>query len=170
MRPRIHCDTSGLTGTSLATHALSGSAAAALREESGSILIETALGFMLIMAMVLGIIEISMMAYTYAALEDATREGVRYASIHGADSTNCSGPSQGCTDSTGANVVTDVTTYASGLVGNLSNLAVTVTYPDGTSTATSRVQVAIGYNYQPLFWNAIGSHVLQVSSEGRIMY
>ena len=133
-------------------------------------MIETVLGFMVTMTMVLGIIECCMMAYTYAALEDAAREGVRYAAIHGTDSTNCSGPSSGCGDSAGANVVSDVTAYASQLAGNLGGMSVVVTYPDGVSTATSRVQVAITYTYQSLFNYPSGSHLLQVSSQGRIIY
>lgn len=144
--------------------------ATGLRETSGAVAIETALGFMLIMAMVLGIIEMCMMAYTYAALEDATREGVRYASIHGTDSSNCSGPSTGCGDPSAANVVSDVKTYAGTYVGNLSGMSVTVSYPDNASTATSRVQVAIVYTYRPLFNYPGISHQLNVSSEGRILF
>ncbi len=141
-----------------------------MRGTSGAVAVETALGFMLIMAMVLGIIECCMMAYTYAVLEDAAREGVRYASIHGTDSSSCSGPSTGCADSSAANVVSDVTSYAANYVGNLTGISVTVNYPDGASTATSRVQVAIVYTYQPLFNYPGMSHVLSVSSEGRIMF
>ncbi len=170
MRQQIQYVSARRPGLSHAGHRRSGPVAAALRDERGSILIETALGFMIIMAMVLGIVEMSVMAYTYGALEDATREGVRYACIHGMDSSTCSGPSLGCADASGANVVSDVTTYAGNYVGNLSSMTVTVSYPDGTSTATSRVQVAIAYTYQPLFLNSLGSHLLQVSSEGRIMY
>jgi Flp pilus assembly protein TadG len=138
--------------------------------EDGSIVIETAIGFMLTMTMVLGIIECCMMAYTYSVLEDATREGVRYAAVHGADSSACSGPSTGCADSAAANVVTDVTTYAGQMAGNLSGMSVTVTYPDGACTATSRVQVAIAYTYQPIFHYPGATHLLTVSSQGRLVY
>jgi len=140
------------------------------RGEDGSIVIETALGFMITMTMVLVIIECCMMVYTYSVLEDAVREGVRFASIHGIDSSSCSGPSSGCADSTGANVVSDVTVYAGKFVGNLAGMGVTVTYPDGKSTPTSRVSVQIVYTYQPLFRFPGASHVLQVSSQGRIVY
>jgi len=144
------------------------------RSEDGAIAIETALGFMMLMTMMLGIIECCMMGYTYATLEDATREGVRYAVIHGADSSTCSGPGTGsgsaCTDSTAANVISDVTTFANSFSGSLSGMVVTVTYPDGTSTANSRVQVAIAYTYQSLFHFPGASHNLQVSSQGRILY
>jgi len=144
--------------------------AVALRNESGSVLIETALGFMLMMAMVLGIIESCMMVYTLGVLEDAAREGVRYASVHGTDSTNCSGPTVGCTDSTYANVVNAVTSYAGQFSGILSGMSVSVTYPDGTSAPTARVQVAIRYTYTPHFFFPGVNHVMQISSQGRIAY
>lgn len=138
--------------------------------EDGSILIETALVFMLMITMVLGIIEFSIMAYTLSVLEDAAREGVRYASVHGVDSVSCSGPSVGCADSSSANVVTDITAYAGSFSGLIGDMSVTVTYPDGKSTPTSRVQVAIVYTYQPHFLLPGVSQVMQVSSQGRIVY
>lgn len=143
---------------------------AILRSESGSVAIETALGFMLIMAMVLGIIELSMMAYTFGVLEEAAREGIRYATIHGSDSTNCSGPSSGCTDSSASNVSSDVTNYAAAYVSNVSGMTVTVTYPDAASTPNSRVQIAIAYQYQPLFTFVGTPPTLRVSAVGRIIY
>lgn len=139
-------------------------------KEDGSIMIETALGFMIMFLMVLGIIECCMMGYTYAVLEDAAREGVRYASLHGVDSANCSGPSSGCADATGAHVADDVKNYAGGFAGNLTGMAVTVTYPDASSAANSRVLVAIVYTYQPIFHSPGASQVLRVSSQGRILY
>ncbi len=141
-----------------------------LRDELGSVAIETALGFMLIMVMVLGIIEFSMMAYTFGVLEESAREGVRYATIHGTDSTNCSGPSSGCADSSAANVSSDVTTYAKAYAGNVSGMSVTVTYPDAASTPNSRVQVAISYQYQPLFAFPGTPPTLNISAIGRILY
>jgi Flp pilus assembly protein TadG len=142
--------------------------------DSGSIQIETALGFMMIMTLMLGIIEVCMMGYTYSVLEDATREGVRYAAIHGTDSTACSGPGTGsgsaCSDASGANISNYVTVFTQQFCGNLSGMDVSVTYPDGTSTPASQVQVMITYTYQPLFKLPGTRHTLQVSSEGRIMY
>jgi Flp pilus assembly protein TadG len=138
-------------------------------DESGSITIETAVSFMIMMTMILGIMEFCMMGYTYAVLEESAREGVRYAIIHGVDSSACAGPSSGC-DATAANVVLDVKNYAESFAGNVSAMTVNVTYPDGTSTGTSRVQVAISYTYQPIFHFPGIAHVLSISSSGRILY
>jgi len=140
-----------------------------VRDERGSIMIETALGFMIMMTMVLGIMECSMMAYTFSIMEDAAREGVRYATVHGIDSASCNGPSSGC-DATAANVISDVKAYAATFTGGLTGMTVTVTYPDGASTATSRVKVALSCTYQPVFHFPGSAHLLQVSSSGRILY
>jgi Flp pilus assembly protein TadG len=143
----------------------------AFGSETGAVAIETALSFMLMMTMVLGIIEFSVMAYTYSVLGDAARHGVRYATIHGTASSNCSGPSTGCADSGAANVISDVTTYANTFARNISGMQVQVTYPDaGGSTAPSRVTVAITYTYQPMFHVIGTSPAFHVSSQGRILY
>jgi Flp pilus assembly protein TadG len=140
-----------------------------MRDDLGSIMIETTLGFMVMMTMVLGIMECSMMAYTFSVMEEAAREGVRYASVHGIDSASCEGPSSGC-DATAANVISDVKAYAGTFTGSLSGMTVTVTYPDSASTATSRVKVALSCTYAPVFHFPGTAHLLQVSSSGRILY
>lgn len=138
--------------------------------DCGSAAIETALVFMLIMTLMIGIIECCVMMYTFGVVAEAARHGVRYATIHGSMSSNCSGPSTGCADSTGANVVSDVTTFANQFVSNVSGLTVQVTYPDaGGSTAPSRVTVGVTYTYVPMFISGM-SHSFNVSSQGRILY
>lgn len=141
------------------------------RSESGSVAIETALSFMLVITLVLGLIELCVMTYTYSVLADAARHGVRYATIHGASSSSCSGPSVGCADSSAANVVNDVTTYANNFARNISGMTVQVTYPDaGGSTTPSRVTVGITYTYQPMFHVLGSGPAFHVSSQGRILY
>jgi Flp pilus assembly protein TadG len=142
---------------------------ARLRCEQGSVAIETSISFMVMILFIFGIMECCMMGYTYAALEDAAREGVRYAIVHGTDSPSCDGPSTGC-DATAANVKSDVSTYAGRFVGNLATMVVTVSYPDGTSTAMSRVKVSVTETYQPVFKLPGTSHAMTVSSAGRILY
>ena len=140
-------------------------------DEQGSVLIETALSFMLMMTCVLGIIECCMMTYTYSVYADAARYGVRYATFHGANSSNCSGPTTGCGDPTGANVVSGVTSYASNYSTPVSGMAVAVSYPDtGGSTTPSRVLVTITYTYLPIFHFPGANHTFQVVSQGRIIY
>jgi Flp pilus assembly protein TadG len=141
-----------------------------LRGEQGSVMIETALSYMAVMTCILGIVECCMMTYTYSVYGDAARMGVRYAIFHGTDSSNCSGPSTGCTDSTGANVTTYVENYAANYKTFITGMTVTPTYPDNSSAPPSRVAVTINYTYKPLF-NFPGTSVtFQVSSQGRILY
>ena len=144
---------------------------AKLRSECGSVLIETAASYMLGMAMVLGIIEVCVMAYTYGVLSEAARNGVRYACIHGTSSSSCSGPSTGCADTSAANVVSQVTSFAGTFMGNAPGITVNVSYPDTTgSAAPSRVIVSVSYPYQPLFALFGMRPTFQVSEQGRIVY
>jgi Flp pilus assembly protein TadG len=141
------------------------------QDESGAVAIETAASFVLLITLVLGIIEFSMMTYTYGVMAEAARHGVRYASIHGVDSSTCSGPSTGCSDPTAANVVNDVNTFASQFLNTMSSAVVRVTYPDaGGSAVASRVTVAITYTYQPLFRFPGLQQTFQLSAQGRILY
>ncbi len=140
-------------------------------DSSGSVLIETSIAYMLGMAMVLGIIELATMCYTFGVVSEAARAGVHYASIHGADSSNCSGPTTGCGDPTGANVVTQVTAFTATFTSSATPITVTVAYPDASgSAAPSRVQVAVTYTYRPLFGISALGHVFHVAEQGRISY
>jgi hypothetical protein len=135
------------------------------------VLVETAIAYLLGIAVVLGIVELAMMCYTFGVVSEAARAGVRYASIHGADSSNCSGPTHGCGDPGAANVAAQVTTFAATFTNCASPTTVTVTYPGaGGSTALSRVLVAVTYSYRPLFGISATGHVFQVAEQGRIVY
>jgi hypothetical protein len=142
-----------------------------LADERGSVLVESALTHMIGMALVLGIMEIATMAYTFGVISEAARTGVRYATMHGADSSNCSGPTTGCGDTTGAHVASQVTGFAGIFTRSATSMSVTVTYPDTTgSNAPSRVEVAVSYTYKPLFGISATGHVFHVAEQGRIMY
>lgn len=117
------------------------------------------------------IFEFCMSIYTYSVLSNAAREGIRYAIMHGTDSSSCSGPSTGCGDSTGSNVTTVVQGYASVSFHDLSAMTVTPSWPDRASTPNSRVLVTISYAYIPyLSIPGFTSPQMQVTAEGRIVY
>ncbi len=63
-----------------------------------------------------------------------------------------------------------VTTYASGSLNNTAGMTVTPTYPDGTSTPSSRVRVVVSYPYQPLFGLGWPTVTVNAASEGRIAF
>jgi hypothetical protein len=98
---------------------------------------------------------------------------VRYGVVHGTLSSVCSGPGApgiACGDGAAANVTRAVTTYATGALSNTAGMTVTPTYPDATSTPSSRIRVVVSYNYQPLFGLGWPTVTVNAASEGRIAF
>ncbi len=140
-------------------------------EESGSMLLEFALSVWTLFLLTFLIFEFCMTIYTYSVLNNAAREGVRYAIAHGTDNSLCSGPSSGCSDSTGANVTNVVKGYAGVCFHDISGMTVTPSWPDGTSTPSSRVRVTISYPYVPyLSLPGFNAPTMQTTAEGRIVF
>ncbi len=136
----------------------------------GSLVIETALALMLAFPVIFVVFEICMFTYTLSVLGDAARTGVRYAIVHGTDSSNCSGPSSGCADSGAANVQSAVEQDAANTLHDMSAMTVSVSYPDASSAPPSRVIVAIHYTYVP-YLNLPGlAQAMSATAEGRIVY
>lgn len=133
-------------------------------------MVETAFTLMLALIAAFLIFELSMFAYTLSVLNDAGREAVRYAIVHGSDSTDCSGPTPGCGDLTGNNVSAVATQYATHSVTDITAVTATVAYPDGQSTPLSRVSVTVSYTYPPLIGLFTPGTALQLTSWGRILY
>lgn len=143
----------------------------AMRREDGQSTVEMALSLVLTFTVAVLLFESCMLAYTYGVLNNAAREGVRYAVVHGTDSSSCSGPSSGCGDSTAANVIAVVKSYAALSFHNTSAMNVTVSYPDATkSQPGSLVIVSVSYTFVPFFSLLSSDSTLNLSSEGRILY
>jgi hypothetical protein len=141
------------------------------RDTDGSVLIETSLALLLAIPLLFSAFEICMFTYTQSVLGDAARAGVRYAIVHGSDSSLCSGP--GCSsDLTGANVVTMVQNYAAQFISAPGGLTVTVSYPDSSAAPQARVGVTVTYKYSPFFQNTGFSTLIPMyaTGEGRIVY
>jgi len=140
-------------------------------EELGSVMIEFALSVWTVFLLTFLIFEFCMTIYTYAVLGNAAREGVRYAIVHGTDSSSCSGPSSGCGDTTGSNIKTVVTGYAGLSFHDISGMTVTPSWPDAASTPASRVKVTINYPYVAyMSLPGFTSPTMQITAEGRIVY
>jgi Flp pilus assembly protein TadG len=138
---------------------------------SGSMLIEFALSVWTLLLMAFLIFEFCMAIYTYSVLGNAAREGIRYAIVHGTDSSLCSGPSSGCADSGGSNVTAVVSSYASISFHDTSGMTITPSWPDGTCTPSSRVLVTISYPYVAyLTLPGFTSPQMQITAEGRIVF
>ena len=141
------------------------------RAESGSMLIEFSLSIWTLFLVTFLIFEFCMAIYTYSVLGNAAREGIRYAIVHGTDSSSCSGPSSGCGDTGGSNVTAVVNSYAAISFHDTSLMTVTPSWPDGTSTPSSRVLVTISYSYLPyMTLPGFNAPQMQVTAEGRIVY
>ena len=115
--------------------------------------------------------ELLMAMYTASVLADAAKEGVRYAIVHGSNSTLCSGPnaSNPCAfDPSGGEVVNTAKKYAQASLHDMSAISVTVNYPDGTNAPPSRVTVAVTYSYVP-YINLPFTPKLTTKAAGRIV-
>jgi Flp pilus assembly protein TadG len=142
-----------------------------LTGDSGVTTIETAISLIFVFNLAFWLFEMSLFVQTYAVLDDATHEGVRYAISHGSDSSNCSGPTTGCADLSGANVQATVSRVAALSFHDPSAMTVTVAYPDATGSAPgSLVTVTLSYPYVPLFSGLGFSPTIKVTAQGRIVY
>lgn len=122
-------------------------------------------------SLVFWLFELCMFTYTCAVLNDAAQEGVRYATMHGTDNSNCSGPDTQCTDqSPYSNVQAVVTAAASASLHNLAAMTVTVIYGNSTATLGNPVTVKVAYTYVP-YLNLPGlADTVTFSSQGEILY
>jgi Flp pilus assembly protein TadG len=138
-------------------------------------MVETAVSLILAFSLAFLLFEASMLAYTYSVMNNAAREGVRYAIAHGSDSSSCSGP--GCVDAAGDNVIAVVRSYAATSFHDISGMTVTVGYTDPptspphllASAPLSLVTVTVNYTFIPYFKFPAMS-TLHLTSQGRILY
>lgn len=100
--------------------------------------------------LVLGVFEAGRFIYHYEALNNATRAGIRYAIIHGANSIDPTGPPD---DSTGADIRQAVADAAFGLVG-VGDLTVpdpVYSGPNGVNNKRgSEVRLSVSFTYSPI--------------------
>ena len=121
------------------------------RGERGQGLLEFALAGLGLFMLILGTIDVGRAVWNYNTLAQATREGTRYAIVHGVHSSDPSGP--GSSYYTPPNQDTKVTervqTFAKGLDPAL--LTVEAEWPDGTNEVNQRIRVTSRYTYEPMF-------------------
>jgi Flp pilus assembly protein TadG len=139
--------------------------------EDGQASLEMLVSLMVVMSLMFWLFELSMFTYTCSVLNSATREGVRYATLHGTDSSVCSGPDTGCTDQAPySNVQAVVTSAASASLHNLSAMTVTVAYSNSTAGVGNPVTVKVAYTYVP-YVTLPGLHdAVTFVSQGQIVY
>lgn len=121
----------------------------------GQALVEFALVAPVFFLLLFAVIEGARFILFYEALNNATREGARYAIVHGSNSFCPSGPMPpgetapiSCYDPTGAKVVQQVKDSAFGLLG--SGVTVTPTWGATGNGRDSDVSVSASYTYRPI--------------------
>jgi Flp pilus assembly protein TadG len=139
--------------------------------EKGQATLEMLASCTVAFSLVFGLFELCMFTYTCNVLNDAVQQGVRYAIMHGTDSSNCSGPDSGCTNqSPYSNVQAVVTNEASASLHNLSAMTVTVSYANSTAALGNPVTVAVAYTYVPILNFASLQYAVHLSSTGKVLY
>jgi Flp pilus assembly protein TadG len=145
--------------------------AALFRDEAGQTVLETALSLWVTISVVFWLFEFCMLTYTCNVLNYAAQQGVRYAIVHGADSTVCSGPDSTCTDrSPYANVKAVVTAAATASLHTTTAMTVTVNYANGTAAAGNPVTVTLVYTYVPYIKLAGIAKTVTLFSRGNILF
>jgi Flp pilus assembly protein TadG len=126
----------------------------------GQAMAEFALVAPIFFFLLFGIIDFGRYVYYVQILNNAAREGARYAIVHGYNSLNRTGPPD---DPNGAAVVAIVRQYATGVIGDSTQLDITPTWwakstdpqpnavvgsGDGSNTREDVVQVIVTYQFQ----------------------
>jgi Flp pilus assembly protein TadG len=127
------------------------------RTERGQSLVEFSLAAMIFMVVILGVVEVGRAVWSYNTLANATREGSRYAMVHGASASAHSGPA-----GNDAKVQAAVTKYASTL--EPSDLTITSAWPDGSNAVGSHVKVTATYRFDTLFSKLLGISPITMTS------
>jgi len=130
------------------------------RSSRGQSSVEFALILPVLFMLVLGVFDLGRGVLAYNVLAEATREGARFAVVHGSLSPSPVGPAP---DS--AEIAERVRSYATSL--NTDDLTVHSSWPDGGNSRGNRVRVEVQYQFKLVSLMPLG-HVeipLRASSE-----
>lgn len=113
------------------------------RFSRGVAVVEFALVAPLFFLVLFSIVEAARFVFYYEVLNNATRDGARYAIVHGENSFDPTGP--GSSDPSGADVVARVKQSALGVLG--TGVTVTPTWTPATNERGTTVNVHASYTY-----------------------
>lgn len=119
----------------------------------GQTLVEFALVAPIFFLILFSIIDFGRYVYTVQILNNAAREGARYAIVHGSAGIPSSGdPAPGTTssDPTGANVKAVVRRNAVAVVNSAADLTITPVWPDLSNGRGHTVTVTVSYPFKTL--------------------
>lgn len=138
------------------------------RDQRGQAIVEFAFVISFLVILVVSILEMSLFLYTYATLTDATKEGVRYAIVHGSSGTG-SVDDTGCGTTMSSGVSSTVLTYTALSLHAVPAGDVSVDCPNGNAPG-SLVTVGVSYPFQPLFLTNWASVTVSATAVGRIQF
>jgi hypothetical protein len=140
------------------------------KKSRGGTLIEFTMFAFLLIIVLLSVVEMGRMVLVYTTVTNSARAAARYAIVHGGSRTGSgiNGPSGPAADP--PEVVQVVKNFAHMGLLDATRLTIHVTYPNGTNTVASSVNVVVSYAYNPM----IGLLPLQVplsnTSRGVIVF
>jgi Flp pilus assembly protein TadG len=117
----------------------------------GQAMVETAIASLAFIGLIVGLIEVGRGVWNYNMLAHATREGARYAIVHGADSTDPSGPGSDHFTAPDQDEMVFETVGRFGRGLDPDGLAVTSEWPDGDNQRGSKVKVTARYEFHSIF-------------------
>ena len=123
------------------------------KNQKGATMVECSILLFLFLLLLYAFIDIGRGVWVYNTLAHASREGARYAIVHGSESNNPADPS------TIEAIVKDK--------APLQGIIVTTTWPSGDNNQGSVVQVVAQYDYQPL--SLFGISPIQLSAASRMV-
>jgi Flp pilus assembly protein TadG len=120
------------------------------KKSRGGTLIEFTLVAFLLIIVLLSVVEMGRMVLVYTTVTNSARAAARYAIVHGGLRTGSgtNGPSGPADDP--PEVVQVVKNFAHTGLLDVTRLTIQVTYPNGTNTVGSSVNVVVSYAYNPM--------------------
>jgi len=114
----------------------------------GQALVEFAFVVPIFLLLMFAIIDFGRYVYYVQVINNAAREGTRYAIVHGSKGIPATGP--GSSDASGERVKAVVRNYAIGVIGSAADLDIAPSWPDGTNTRESLATVDVTYRFRSL--------------------
>ena len=153
-----------------------------LSSENGGTLVETALSLSLLFMLIFGIIQISLVLYTFHFVSEAAREATRYAVVRGSSLvTDCTAPGYATCVAQGGKNTGDIATYVTnlGYPGfNSSDVTVNSTWltssgaacgtTDACKVPGDMARVTVTYNF-PFSVPFVPSRTLTMSSTSQMV-
>jgi Flp pilus assembly protein TadG len=140
------------------------------RSSRGSSLVEFALVAFLLVIVLLSVVEMARMLLVYTTVTNAARAATRYAIVHGSNRTGSGTNGPSGPGANPAEVVLVARNFAGAAISDTGSVTVSVTYPGGTNTVGSLVNVSVAYPYVPMIGILPLSVTMQNTSQGVVVF